>query len=122
MSFFVSGRDLAQFARQLDRIEAALAKLTGQSGGTLINTTALVASVAQIRTVDGSIVALLNQIALNQANLAQQLKDAIAASDPAALAAVQQSIDDSVTEINSQNSAIVAAVLANTPQAAPAAA
>jgi hypothetical protein len=59
------------------------------------------AAVAAEKTVEDSVLALLS-------GLAQQLKDAIANNDPAAMQAV-------VDSLNSNASAMAAAVTANTP-------
>ena len=65
----------------------------------------ILAKVAAEKTVDDSIVTLLGSIS-------QQLKDAIAANDPAQLQAISDGLDANIAEIQ-------AAVTANTP-AAPA--
>jgi hypothetical protein len=61
------------------------------------------AAVAAEKTVEDSVVALLGQIS-------QQLKDAIAANDPAAMQAV-------VDQIDAHTQALSDAVTANTPAA-----
>lgn len=67
---------------------------------------ALNTAVANETTVDQSVITLLN-------GLSQQLKDAIAAADPAAIQAV-------VDQIDTNTAALSAAVAANTPVTAPA--
>ena len=63
----------------------------------------LVADVQSLKTVDDSVVALLN-------GLSQQLKDAIAANDPAAIQAVADAIEG-------ETARLATAVAANTPGA-----
>lgn len=72
-----------------------------------IDVTKLKAAVAKLTTVEESVLALITKIADNQKALAQQLADAIAANDPAAIQAAQTAIDEA--------DALAAAVQANTP-------
>ncbi len=81
----------------------------------MLNVTALVAAVTKLKTVETSVLELIKTIAANQKELAQQLKDAIAANDPVAMAAAQKAIDDSATEIGSEADALTQAVIDNTP-------
>lgn len=82
---------------KLDRIERKVEHMSAEMDR-------LTASVEKQKTVDASIIALLNGIA-------KQLRDLIAAgSDPAALTALADSIDQN-------NQAVADAVTANTPAA-----
>ncbi len=87
-----------------------------------MQTQALVDQVAKNTTVIGSASILIQGFAASQAALAQQLKDAIAANDPVALAAAQKAIDDSASLLAASDDELSAAVAANTPAAVPAAA
>lgn len=85
----------------------------------MINVDALAASVANNTSVEQSALVLIQGFAASQADLAKQLADAIANNDPVALAAVQKTIDDSVTALDLGDAALAAAVTANTPAAPP---
>jgi uncharacterized protein YoxC len=89
-------------ARRLDQIETALLSIGRNIMATLKD---IQDDVTAEKTVIDSAVALL-------AGLSQQLKDAIAANDPAALQAIVDGLDANKAEL-------AAAVTANTP-AAPA--
>ncbi len=89
---------------QLDRIEAAVADLvlalTTQGETIMADLSALQAEVTENGEVGASAAALL-------AGLSQQLKDALAANDPAAVQAL-------VDELDANTAALAAAVEANT--------
>ncbi len=87
-------------ARKLDRIEVALSELRSTLMATLAD---LQAEVAAVKTVEDSAEALI-------AGLAQQLKDALASNDPAAI----QSIIDG---LESSKTALAQSVAQNTPAA-----
>lgn len=78
---------------------------------------ALVANIAAESTVDDSIIELLNGIAATNAALKQQLADAIASGDPAALQAVLDALTAANAATDANKAKIVAAVTANTPAA-----
>jgi uncharacterized protein YoxC len=87
-------------ARRLDQIETALLSIGRNIMATLKD---IQDDVTAEKTVIDSAVALL-------AGLSQQLKDAIAANDPAALQAIVDGLDANKAEL-------AAAVTANTPAA-----
>lgn len=80
----------------------------------MLNVTALTAQVAANTTVIGSALVLIQGFGAAQAALSKQLADALAANDPVALAAVQQAIDDSVTALAAEDTALADAVAAGT--------
>lgn len=100
--------------QQLGRIERMLDAVLNQGATELINVTALLAAVERETAIDKSVLALVQGLAKSQADLSQQLKDAIAANDPVAMAAVQKAIDDSVAAITANADSLSAAVTANT--------
>jgi len=82
---------------------------------------ALVTNIADESTVDDSIIALLEGISAQNASLAQQLADAIAANDPAALQVVLDNMTAANAAVDANKAKIVAAVTAGTPAATSAA-
>ena len=103
----------------LKDIQAKLSTLIAQENSQMIDTSKLVAEVANETTVEQSVLTLVSNMAANEAALSQQLASAIAANDPVALAAVQTAIDSSVATLQANDSALAAAVTANTPAAPP---
>ena len=79
-----------------------------------INVAALQAAVAAETTVDQSVLTLIQGLVASQQSLSAQLAAAIAANDPAALAAVQSAIDASVATMQTNAASLSAAVAANT--------
>jgi chromosome segregation ATPase len=106
---------LADIQARLARIEAGQQTIAKQENSMALNVSTLTAAVAKLNDAEASALKLIQMIAVNQQALAQQLKDAIAANDPAALAAVQQAIDDSAAQVLADADALSAAVVANTP-------
>lgn len=104
----------------LTSIASKLDAVLEQGKTIMLDLTNLLKAVSDETTVDNSIVTLLNQVVAQNKDLAAQLAAAIAANDPAAIAAVQKQLDDSATTLESNVSNIKAAITANTP-AAPAA-
>ena len=86
----------------------------------MIDVSKLVTDVAAQQTVDASIIALLNTVVASNKDISAQLAAAIAANDPAALAAVQASIDKASADLEAGQASVTAAVTANTPAAPPA--
>ena len=85
-----------------------------------LNIDRLTADVANLKTIDASILALINAFIAQIKDLSAQLAAAIAAGDPAAQAAVQAQIDALSTDLETETSALTGAVTANTPaQPAP---
>lgn len=93
-------------AERLERIEQMLGQILKGEGKIMASISDVNAAVAAQTTVEQSVIALLNGIS-------QQLKDAQASGDPAA-------IDQVVANINANTKALSDAVAANTPAAAPA--
>lgn len=79
------------------------------------NVEALIADVAAQGTVIGSAVAALNGLTAQQAVLSQQLADAIAAGDPAAIQAAADAIAAQNQLVVDQTAALAAAIPAGTP-------
>ena len=77
------------------------------------------ADIAEQKTVEESIVTLLNQTVATEKDIKAQLEAAIASNDPAALQAVADTLDANTTALEANTADIAAAVTANTP-AAPA--
>ncbi len=89
-----------------------------------LDVSALIASVAGLTTVTQSVLHLIGTMTQNEKDLAQQLADAIAAEDPAAVQAVQDAMNQSATEITARTAELAQAVTDNTttpptPPAAP---
>jgi ABC-type transporter Mla subunit MlaD len=97
-------KDAERLNSNLQRAIGLLEQLIKQGASQMANLTALTASVAQNTTVIGSAMTLIQ-------GFSAQL--AAAGTDPAALAALQSQLDTSDT-------ALAAAVAANTPAAVPA--
>lgn len=89
----------------LERVDWRLAVLLRKEESVMANLADLAAEVAAEKTVDDSVVALLNGLTAN-------LAAAVAANDPAAVQAVLDSM-----KVNSAE--LAAAVAANTPAAPP---
>jgi len=87
---------------------------------TAIDTTRILKDVAQQRTVNASVVALLNSLVAQNRELSGQLKDAIANDDQEAIAKVQSELDAAAADIENQQAALAQAVTQNTPAADPA--
>jgi ABC-type transporter Mla subunit MlaD len=88
----------------------------------MIDTSKILAAVAAEKTKVDSLIALANGQTATMKNLSTQLAAAIAANDPAALAQVQADLDQAAADLSAETEAVSAAVDANTPPAAPAAA
>jgi hypothetical protein len=119
-SGYATAKQVAQLQTTMNAVLAALQTLIAQGKTEMLNTTALTAQVAANTTVEGSALTLIQGFAASQAALSAQLAAAIANNDPVALAAAQKAIDDSVAALGTSDSALAAAIAANTP-AAPAA-
>jgi hypothetical protein len=79
-----------------------------------VNVNDLVVKVAAIKTVGESAIAAIQGIALQNAALAQQLADAIAAGNPDAIKAASDAIAAQTTVLNDSAATIAAAIPANT--------
>jgi hypothetical protein len=84
-----------------------------------IDVSALIAEVQRETSVEKGALKVIQTMASTQASLSQQLADAIAANDPAKLAAVQAAIDQSVQTMKANDDELAAAIVANTPAATP---
>ncbi len=98
-------------------LQRKLSILIAQENSLMIDTSKLVAEVANETTVEQSVLTLVSNMAANEAALSSQLAAAIAANDPVALAAVQTAIDSSVATLQANDAALASAVTANTPAA-----
>lgn len=98
---------LTEILSRLDAIDESLILLINQGASMTADLTTLKNAVAEQKTVDDSIVTLLNQVATQLNTLAQQ-----PSVNP-------QDLTDLANQISTNNAEIVAAVTANTP-AAPA--
>jgi peptide deformylase len=81
----------------------------------MIDTSAVLAAVAQERTELASWKTLVEGMSATMKDLAAQLAAAIAANDPVALAAVQADLDKAASDLNADNADAAAAIAANTP-------
>lgn len=82
-----------------------------------VKATALVEQVAAGRTVVDSAVVLLQGQTQSLVDIKQQLADAIAANDPAAIQAVADTLDGAIQVSVESTQALADAVVANTPAA-----
>ena len=78
---------------------------------------ALIASVNAETDLDNSIISLLTGLNSMVASLKQQLADAIAANDPAALQAVLDGLNTLESTVDTNKQKIADAITANTPSA-----
>ena len=101
--FYAKWQKWQHLYERLDAIELTLAELKTQGGRIMATLADIQAAVAAEKTVEDSVIALLGQIS-------QQLKDALANNDPAAMQAV-------VDQIDANAKALSDAVTANTPAA-----
>jgi hypothetical protein len=92
----------------LTRIDANVTRLLAKETAMALDLTTLTAEVAKNTTVEGSVVTLLAQ-------LTQIIKAAPPSSDPT----TQAVLDQLATTLGSNDTAIAAAVVANTPVATP---
>ncbi len=124
MDFHVYIHDDPATAKRLDDLFTLLGALPAQET-TLMTTVkdindkvaALQVSVANETAVDASVLTLLGGLTASVAGLKQQLADAIAASDPAALQAVVDALGALATTTDANAAGLAAAVKANTPAA-----
>ena len=101
------------------RIEELLERLLKGQNEMAIDTKALLKSVADERTILKSWEALAKAQNDTMAKLAQDLADAIAASDPAAIAQVQADLDKAATDLDADNVEAAAAIAAGAPAPKP---
>ena len=80
----------------------------------------LIADVTEQKTVIASVLTLIEGMRSSIESLKTQLAAAIAANDPAQLAAAQTAIDTLEAQLAANNALLATAVPANTPAADPA--
>lgn len=89
-----------------------------------LDITALQTAVANETTIDASVEALVTQVVAQETSMAAQIQTLITQSgntvDPVALQAIVDKMTDNATELGQANTALQAAVTANTPAPAPA--
>lgn len=78
---------------------------------------ALIATTTATEDAEDAAVALLKKLFDGQAALQAKLDAAIAAGDPAAIAAAQKQIQDATALLKTKTDALAAAIVANTPAA-----
>jgi ABC-type transporter Mla subunit MlaD len=107
-------------AERLRRIERLLSDNTETLEIVMIDTSKMLAAVAAERTELASWKELSAQQTKAIVDAAQALKDATAAQDPAALAAVQADLDKAATDLSADNADAATAIAANITPAVPA--
>lgn len=98
------------FIKQQNRIMGLLQDIQ-QKAATLLS------KVTAQDTVIGSAVELLNGQTATLKDIKKQLDDALAANDPAALQAVSDTLDSTITTQETETQKLADAVVANTPAA-----
>lgn len=78
---------------------------------------ALIATTTATEDAEDAAVTLLQKLFASQAELQAKLDAAIAAGDPAAIAAAQKQIQDATALLKTKTDALAAAIVANTPAA-----
>lgn len=84
---------------------------------TMIDTSKLLAAVADEKTESASLRALVAANSATMKDLSDKLAAAIAANDPAAVAQVQADLDQAAADLSADNQAAKDAIAANTPPA-----
>lgn len=109
-----TAEQLRQVHGRLDMIAKAVNALNQRMEIIMINTKDALAAVQQQVTDNASLRTLLDQINTKLTSVSQQLADAIAANDPAAIAAAQADLDQITQLANTDDAATKAALQANT--------
>lgn len=109
--------ELGSVERSIASIDRLLNHLMQRIDQMAIDVAKITASVARIKTVDDSLLALVTQLGSGIKDLSAQLKAAIDANDPAAQAAVQASLDALASDLDTKSDEIQRAVVENTPAA-----
>lgn len=105
-------RELQDLTLRVGKLEADNVTIKLQEKQMKLDTTALIASVKKITDVKDGAIATLKAVAANLASLAQQLKDAIAAGDPVAMAAAQADLDAAAKTLNTDADELGGAIAA----------
>lgn len=100
---------------RLRAMEQSLGLIHRNQETIMIDTSRILAEVARERTELASWKAMSAAKDKVISDQAQALKDAIAANDPAAIAAVQADLDAAATKLSADNDEAEAAIKANTP-------
>lgn len=101
-------------AERLRRIEYGLGEANANLESIMIDTSKILAAVADEKTKVDSLIALANGQTATMKDLSAQLAAAIAANDPAALAQVQADLDKAAADLGTETAAVSAAITANT--------
>lgn len=86
----------------------------------MVDTSKILAAVAASKTKVDSLITLVNGQSDTMKELSAQLKAAIAANDPAAMAQVQADLDKASADLDTESASVQTAIDANTPAPAPA--
>jgi hypothetical protein len=105
--------------RKLDQLLADVQVLNRRMRYMAIDLSKITASVARENTVGDSVLTLVQGLVDQMTALSKQLADAIANSDPGAIAAVQAALDDLAAKADAESDKMAAAVSANTPAVPP---
>lgn len=103
--------------RRLDELATFLNHIQTKVDKMAIDTSKALAAIQQQNTDNGSLRTLAAQIFQLLQTVSQQLADAIASNDPAALAQVQADLDSITALSNTDDQATKDAIAANTPAA-----
>jgi hypothetical protein len=104
-------------ADQLSWIIRGIGTLNRNMEKIMIDTSKILAAVADEKTKVDSLIALSAGQSATMKDLAAKLAAAIAANDPAATAQVQADLDKAATDLSTETAAVSAAIDANTPPA-----
>lgn len=110
-----TAEQIRQVHGRLDQIAKAMNSINQRMETIMINTKDALAAVQQQTTDNASLRTLLSQVSTKLSTVSQQLADAIAANDPAAMAAAQADLDQITQLANTDDAATKAAIQANTP-------
>ena len=108
----------SEVRQRLIRLEVALKGVVAKQERLMIDTSKLLAAVAEEKTETASLRALADALTTAMKDLSAQLAAAIAANDPVAIAQVQKDLDQATAELSTDSQATKDAVAANTPPSA----
>lgn len=100
---------------RLGTIEQMLVQSLQNEAKLMIDTSKLLAAVADEKTESASLRALVAANSATMKDLSDKLAAAIAANDPAAMAQVQVDLDQAAADLSADNQAAKDAIAANTP-------
>jgi Skp family chaperone for outer membrane proteins len=109
-------RDAENHRRVTDR---TLSAMTRQLENLMINTQRILASVAKQKTETDSLRALVASVKTQLTTTKEELRAAIAAMDPAALAQAQKDIDDAAALLDTDDQQVADALAENVDPSAP---